>query len=192
MVGWTRIIHEDKKPSRVIIDGIIGLIILYLFKHLQMLWILGDIEVILAGICATPALHGASLLNQCHFVCMVTASHNPVQDSGIKIFNKNGLKTTPEQEIEISQLANDLWQEEIAELIPENYKPLSAYTHFDADGFHQQEIENLLQTSDIQPHSQISRPLSLIHPRVPRHHGLLNIFPVSASRLLKSLKTQRH
>mgnify|MGYP001193857746 FL=1 len=118
-----------------------------------------EIEVILAGICATPALHGATLLNQCEFGCMITASHNPVQDSGIKIFNKNGLKTSPEQELEISRLAHDLWQEEIGELIPNTYKPLSAYEKFDADGFHQQEIETLLQTSEIKHHLQISRPL---------------------------------
>ena len=153
----------------------------------------GDVEVILAGICATPALHGASLLNQCHYGCMITASHNPVQDSGIKIFNKNGLKTTPEQEIEISQLANDLWQEEIGELIPENYKPLSTYVHFDADGFHQQEIENLLQTSDIQPHSQISRPLFIDSSKgaaaswLTKHLSSVGIEAVEVSKDAKAL-----
>ena len=68
------------------------------------------------------------MLNQCHFGCMVTISHNPVQDSGIKIFIKNGQKP-PEQEMKFLN-----WQmicaRRIVELIPENYKPLSVYTLF--------------------------------------------------------------
>ena len=79
---------KTEKPSRVIIgwdnrpDN--PLLVQALANALDD----GDIEVILAGICATPALHGASLLNQCHFGCMVTASHNPVQIRESKFLTK--------------------------------------------------------------------------------------------------------
>ena len=43
---------------------------------------------------------------------MITASHNPVDDSGLKIFTKFGYKTTPEFELELSRNAISLSQEE--------------------------------------------------------------------------------
>ena len=35
---------------------------------------------------------------------IITASHNPVSDSGIKVFDSFGFKTSPSLEIEISEL----------------------------------------------------------------------------------------
>ena len=43
---------------------------------------------------------------------MITASHNPVSDSGLKIFDAFGFKTTPSLENQISQIAEQLSQEE--------------------------------------------------------------------------------
>ena len=43
---------------------------------------------------------------------MITASHNPVEDSGLKIFSKYGYKTTPEFEQQLSRNAISLSQEE--------------------------------------------------------------------------------
>ena len=39
---------------------------------------------------------------------MITASHNPVSDSGIKVFDSQGFKTYPELELEISELVEQL------------------------------------------------------------------------------------
>jgi phosphoglucosamine mutase len=41
--------------------------------------------VVHVGMCATPALHRATLRHQARIGCMITASHNPVSDSGLNI-----------------------------------------------------------------------------------------------------------
>lgn len=69
-------------------------------------------EVVHIGMCATPALHAAVLENNARMGCMITASHNPVTDSGIKVFDAHGFKTTPEQELEISRTLQALASEE--------------------------------------------------------------------------------
>ena len=73
---------------------------------------IADFEVIHIGLCATPTLHYATLFFDAEFGCMITASHNPVDDSGLKIFTKYGYKTTPEFELELSHNAISLSQEE--------------------------------------------------------------------------------
>ena len=73
---------------------------------------LGGCKVIHGGICATPGLHNALLETKSRLGCMITASHNPVSDSGIKIFNSDGFKTYPQQELEISELVTQLAAED--------------------------------------------------------------------------------
>ena len=73
---------------------------------------LGGCVVIHGGICATPGLHNALLETGSVLGCMITASHNPVSDSGIKIFDSSGFKTSPSAEKEISELVVQLAAEE--------------------------------------------------------------------------------
>jgi len=73
---------------------------------------LGGSRVIHAGICATPGLHNSIFETNSAMGCMITASHNPVYDSGIKIFDANGFKTGPEIEKDISELIVQLASEE--------------------------------------------------------------------------------
>ena len=73
---------------------------------------LGGCKVIHAGICATPGLHNSLLQTNSALGCMITASHNPVSDSGIKVFDSDGFKTNPELEMEISELVVQLAAEE--------------------------------------------------------------------------------
>lgn len=73
---------------------------------------LAEFEVVHIGLCATPTLHLATLSHNAEFGCMITASHNPVEDSGLKIFNKFGYKTTPEFEQNLSHTVISLAQEE--------------------------------------------------------------------------------
>ncbi|MDC3290308.1 hypothetical protein OAU85_00570 [Candidatus Poseidoniaceae archaeon] len=64
------------------------------------------------GVCATPALHYAVLWHKARMGCMMTASHNPATDSGIKVFDSDGFKTSPALEDEISSIAYALSEEE--------------------------------------------------------------------------------
>ena len=73
---------------------------------------LGGCKVIHAGICATPGLHNSLLQTNSALGCMITASHNPVSDSGIKVFDSDGFKTNPQLEMEISELVVQLAAEE--------------------------------------------------------------------------------
>ena len=56
----------------------------------------------------TPGIHHAVLACAADAGMMVTASHNPATDSGVKLFDAEGYKSMPETEDEISQLAWDL------------------------------------------------------------------------------------
>jgi phosphoglucosamine mutase len=95
VVGW------DERPDNKLLAQ-------YLTLGLQI----SGCKVIHLGICATPTLHYATLKTASRIGCMITASHNPVADSGLKIFDALGFKTTPNLEKEISELAEQLSQEE--------------------------------------------------------------------------------
>jgi phosphoglucosamine mutase len=69
-------------------------------------------RVIHIGVCATPTLHHAVLAFDARMGCMITASHNPVSDSGIKVFNAYGYKTTRANELEISRTLRQLAEED--------------------------------------------------------------------------------
>ena len=64
---------------------------------------ISGMEVIHAGLCSTPALHNVLISSGGSLGCMVTASHNPVSDSGVKIFDSDGYKTYPDEEVNISK-----------------------------------------------------------------------------------------
>ena len=55
----------------------------------------------------TPGLHNAVLASAADAGMMVTASHNPASDSGVKFFDSEGYKSMPDVEDRISALA---WQ----------------------------------------------------------------------------------
>lgn len=60
-------------------------------------------NVYLLGVCPTPAI--SYLIQKEHFDCgiMVSASHNPFHDNGIKLFNGEGCKMNPEIEHEVEK-----------------------------------------------------------------------------------------
>ena len=95
VIGW------DERPDNKL-----------LAKNLTLGLRLSGCTVIQIGICATPLLHYATLQSGARMGCMITASHNPVSDSGLKIFDTFGFKTTPSLENDISQIAEQLSQEE--------------------------------------------------------------------------------
>ena len=69
-------------------------------------------EVIHVGCVSTPMLHYAVLETESRLGCMITASHNPVEDSGIKVFDANGRKSMPDYEMLVSSTADSLSQED--------------------------------------------------------------------------------
>ena len=99
---------------------------------------LGGCKVIHGGVCATPGLHNALLETGSALGCMITASHNPVLDSGIKVFDSEGFKTNPEMENRISELVIQLAAEE-REVDKTHQEELSlSDSTFDADSAHQE------------------------------------------------------
>ncbi len=59
------------------------------------------VNIVKLGIITTPAV--SYLTDQTDAIggVMISASHNPIEDNGIKFFNKDGFKLTDEQELEI-------------------------------------------------------------------------------------------
>ena len=68
--------------------------------------------VVHIGACATPTLHHAVLAFGARQGCMITASHNPVSDSGIKIFDAHGYKSSRSYEEEVSRTVRQLAEED--------------------------------------------------------------------------------
>ena len=62
------------------------------------------VNVILIGVIPTPGLAHLVLTRKADAAIMITASHNPASDNGIKIFGSNGQKIADEIEQEIEQL----------------------------------------------------------------------------------------
>ena len=62
--------------------------------------------------CATPTLHHAVLAFEARAGCMITASHNPVSDSGIKVFDTFGYKSNRGYELEVSRTIRQLAEED--------------------------------------------------------------------------------
>lgn len=60
-------------------------------------------RVYLLGVCPTPSVSYLIQKNQFDCGIMVSASHNPFYDNGIKLFNGEGMKMNPEIEMQIER-----------------------------------------------------------------------------------------
>ncbi len=101
---------------------------------------MAGMTVIHGGVCATPALHHSLLFHRGDIGCMITASHNPVCDSGIKVFDSDGYKTTPQIEAVLSNLVEQI----AAEDQDIDYDDLQTYSSpssvFCADSLHNENL----------------------------------------------------
>jgi phosphoglucosamine mutase len=95
------------------------------------------VKVIFAGVCSTPMIAYFSKQEEIIGV-MITASHNPFIDNGIKVFNK-GFKTTPKEEEIIESYIDDhrnqinsFSQFELSDAIENQY--LELYNQFNIEG----------------------------------------------------------
>jgi len=64
-------------------------------------------EVMRLGVISTPGVAYLTKANSAELGIMISASHNAVEDNGIKIFGSDGFKLTDEQEAEIEQLIDE-------------------------------------------------------------------------------------
>jgi len=74
-------------------------------------------EVLLTGAVPTPAVAYLTQKLECDAGVMLTASHNPFEDNGIKIFASDGYKLSDELEAQVEKMILD---EELSEPSPEN------------------------------------------------------------------------
>src|SRR5699024_7500487 len=65
------------------------------------------IEVMTLGVISTPGVSYLTRVMHAQAGVMISASHNPVADNGIKFFGPDGFKLTDAQEDEIEQLLNE-------------------------------------------------------------------------------------
>src|SRR5699024_8419836 len=63
-------------------------------------------EVMRLGVISTPGVAYLTKSMGAHMGIMISASHNPYEDNGIKIFGPNGFKLTDEEEAKIEELMN--------------------------------------------------------------------------------------
>lgn len=64
-------------------------------------------NVLQIGPMPTPAVAFLSQDLRCDFAIMISASHNPYYDNGIKVFDANGFKLSESEEFEIDRIFND-------------------------------------------------------------------------------------
>jgi len=75
------------------------------------------VDVLLAGIVPTPAVSYLVTYYAADAGFVISASHNPMQDNGIKIFDKNGHKLSEKLEDEIESLMNEKFASPVGEAI---------------------------------------------------------------------------
>src|SRR5699024_10560240 len=64
-------------------------------------------EVMRLGVITTPGVAYLTKVTNAEMGIMISASHNPYGDNGIKIFGPNGFKLTDQQENEIEKLMDE-------------------------------------------------------------------------------------
>lgn len=100
-------------------------------------------EVMRLGVISTPGVAYLTKVLNAQAGIMISASHNPVQDNGIKFFGSDGFKLLDEQEAEIERLI-DSERDELPRPIGEN---LGAVNDYFEGG--QKYLQHLKQTVDI-------------------------------------------
>lgn len=62
------------------------------------------VDSVMLGVVPTPAVASALVRERAALGVMITASHNPASDNGIKFFSRGGVKLSDQQELEIEKL----------------------------------------------------------------------------------------
>lgn len=95
----------DASPVKTIIIGKDTRVSCDIFEHaLAAQFASLGVDVRLIGVCPTPAISILTKILGASFGIMISASHNPYWDNGIKIFKSNGLKLTDAEELLIENI----------------------------------------------------------------------------------------
>lgn len=88
----------------------------YLFESaLEAGFVSAGVDVLLAGPLPTPGIAYLTELLRCDFGVVISASHNPYRDNGIKFFDSKGEKLPDEIELKIERLINEGFESKDAE-----------------------------------------------------------------------------
>ena len=80
----------------------------YMFESaLEAGFVASGVNVMLIGPLPTPGIAYLTKRFECDFGVVISASHNPYEDNGIKFFDRNGGKLTDEVEAQIEQYLDD-------------------------------------------------------------------------------------
>lgn len=80
----------------------------YMFESaLEAGFVASGVNVMLIGPLPTPGIAYLTKRFECDFGVVISASHNPYEDNGIKFFDRNGGKLTDEVESQIEQYLDD-------------------------------------------------------------------------------------
>ena len=101
------------------------------------------VDVVKIGMVPTPLVGYATLKLEGDAGIMLTASHNPSQYNGIKLWNKNGMAYTPEQEEKIEEI---YYNEDFGKV---EWDKIGTISH--NDEIKKQYIDDLLDIVDIKP-----------------------------------------
>jgi len=99
------------------------------------------VDVLLSGPIPTPAIAFLTRSMRADAGVMISASHNPFEDNGIKFFSKDGLKLPDEMETEIERL---ITSGEIDHIRPTAHDIGKAYRLDDAEGRYIEFVKNSL------------------------------------------------
>lgn len=106
----TYILRQNKKPSYkpTIVIGKDTRLSGYIFEQALSSGIASmGADVLLVGPLPTPAIAFITVSMRADAGIVISASHNPYEDNGIKIFDRNGFKLPDDKEIEIENLIWD-------------------------------------------------------------------------------------
>src|SRR5690606_16584198 len=100
MAAGCELLHGEP-PHRVVIGKDTRLSGYMLESALSSGFLSVGMEVFLVGPLPTPAIAMLTRSMRADLGVMITASHNPYQDNGIKLFGRDGFKLSDEQELAI-------------------------------------------------------------------------------------------
>lgn len=101
-------LNKTKQHSRVLVGNDTRVSAESLKKSVQKGLNEYGVDAVFAGVVSTPCVHYLSKNFNFDMAIMLTASHNTAEYNGIKLITKDGCKVSPEQEVEITQIYENI------------------------------------------------------------------------------------